>query len=195
MNHAVLDLLAYARTEEGRKKLRYCGVSVVFVPFGQILVQVFGLWLDNYTVASLLAAAVVTIPNFFANKHYVWRLTSRENLNRHLLVFWIAMMLGVSLATLFTHLVEIVMDGQTQPIRGASVFAAQLLGYGIVWLGRFFQLNHRLFKVAEAIPPQTHDVQQIEPTATPAHDFSADSGPIAAASESDGVDVKSAVSG
>jgi putative flippase GtrA len=152
MGRALSDLLVYARTEQGRKKLRYCGVSTVFVPFGQILVQVFGLWLGNYTVASLVAAAIVTIPNFFANKRYVWRLTSRENMSRHLLVFWAAMMLGVSLATLFTHLVEVLMGSQTQPIRGASVFAAQLLGYGIVWVGRFLLLNHWLFKVAEDIP-------------------------------------------
>jgi putative flippase GtrA len=144
--------MAYARTEAGGKKLRYCGVSTVFVPFGQVLIQVFGLWLGNYTVASLVAAAIVTIPNFFANKHYVWRLASRDNMHRQVLAFWVAMMLGASLATLFTHLVEIVTVGQTQPIRSVSVLAAQLLGYGIVWLGRFFLLDRWLFNVPEDLP-------------------------------------------
>jgi putative flippase GtrA len=152
MDRSFSGLVAYARTEEGAKKLRYCAVSTVFVPFGQILIQVFGLWLGNYTLASLLAAAIVTVPNFFANKRFVWRLTSRENLRRQVLAFWIAMMLGASLATLFTHLVEIGMVGQTQAVRSVSVFAAQLLGYGIVWLGRFVMLDRWLFKLADDIP-------------------------------------------
>ena len=83
-------LKAYARTEEARKKLRYASVSVVFVPLGQALMQVFGPWLDNYTAASLLPAATLTVPNFFANKHFVWRVTSRENLRSQVLVFWVA---------------------------------------------------------------------------------------------------------
>jgi len=149
MDRSFSGLMAYARTEEGSKKLRYCGVSTVFVPLGQILIQVFGLWLGNYTVASLLTAAIVTIPNFFANKHYVWRFTSRENLRRQVLAFWIAMMLGAALATLFTHLVEVGMVGQSQAVRSVSVFAAQLLGYGIVWLGRFLMLDRWLFKLVD----------------------------------------------
>jgi len=152
MVHSYSGLMEYARTEEGRKKLRYCGVSTVFVPFGQILIQVFGLWLGNYTVASLLAAGIVTIPNFFANKHYVWRLTSRENLRRQVLAFWVAMMLGVSLATLLTHFVEVVTVGQSQPVRSAAVFAAQLLGYGIVWVGRFLLLDRWLFNLVRELP-------------------------------------------
>jgi hypothetical protein len=71
MNLSYSGLIAYARTGEAFKKLRYAGVSVVFVPLGQILIQVFGLWLDDYTAASLLTAAIVTVPNFFANKHFV----------------------------------------------------------------------------------------------------------------------------
>jgi hypothetical protein len=40
-------LKAYARTEDARKKLRHASVSALFLPIGQILLQVFGLLLDN----------------------------------------------------------------------------------------------------------------------------------------------------
>lgn len=146
------SLLTFARTEETRKKLRYAGVSAVFVPIGQGLVQVLGVWLDDYTTASLLAAAIVTIPNFFANKHLVWRVTSSGNLRSQVLVFWVAVMLGVLLATLFTYLVENVTVGQITLVRGAAVFFAQLLGLGIVWVGRFLILDKWLFKLAGGTP-------------------------------------------
>ncbi len=137
-------LIAYARTEEARKKLRYAGVSVVFLPLGQGLIQVLGLWLHNYATASLLAYAIATVPGFFAYKRFVWRVMSRENLHRQVLVFWATMMLTVSLTTLFSYLVQSAMADQTVLVRGAAVFCAQMLGLGIVWVGRFVMLDRWL---------------------------------------------------
>jgi putative flippase GtrA len=137
-------LIAYARTEEARKKLRYVGVSVVFFPLGQGLIQVLGLWLHDYTTASLLAYAIVTVPGFFAYKRFVWRDMSRENLHHQVVVFWAAIMLTVSLATLLSYLVQNAMADQTVLVRGAAVFCAQMLGFVIVWVGRFLMLDRWL---------------------------------------------------
>jgi putative flippase GtrA len=142
-------LIAYARTEEAQKKLRYAGVSVVFLPLGQGLIQVLGLWLDNYTTASLLAYAIATVPGFFVYKRFVWRDMSRENLHRQVLVFWATMMLTVSLATLLTYLVQNAVADQTAPVRGAAVFCAQMLGLGIVWVGRYLILDRWLSAKSE----------------------------------------------
>ena len=146
------------RAEETRKKLRYAAVSVVFVPIGQILIQVLNLWLHNYTTASLLQAAIITLPNFFANKHFVWQVTSRENLRSQMLVFWVAVMLGVALATLFTHLVDNATADRTTLARGAAVVVAQLLGLGIVWGARFLILDRWLFKLAGDTPERADEV-------------------------------------
>jgi len=56
------------------------------------------------------------------------------------------------LATLFTYLVENVTAGQTTLVRGTAVFFAQLLGLGIVWVGRFLILDRWLFKLAGDAP-------------------------------------------
>jgi putative flippase GtrA len=125
---------------------------------GQGLIQVFGPRLDNYTAASLLAAAIVTLPNFFANTHFVWRITSRENLRSQVLVFWVAVMLGVSLATLFTYLVENTMADQTKLVGGTAVFFVQLLGYGLVWVCRLLVLDRWLFKLAGDTPDHAGEV-------------------------------------
>ncbi len=142
----------YARTQEAREKLRYAGVSAVFIPVGQGLIQVFGPWVGGYTAASLLAAAIVTVPNFFANKHFVWRITSRGKLRSQVLVFSVAVVLGVSLATLFTYLVENAIADQKMLVRGPAVLVAQLLGLGIVWVGRHLVLDQWLFKLAGDTP-------------------------------------------
>ena len=148
------SLIARAGTEQNRKKLRYAGVSAVFVPVGQGLVQVLGLWLDNYTAASLVAAAIVTLPNFFANKRFVWRVTSGKVLRGHVLVFWVAVMLGVALATVFTYLVENITAGQATLVRATAAFFAQMLGFGIVWVGRFLILDRWIFRLTGDAPEQ-----------------------------------------
>ena len=40
------------------------------------------------------------------------------------------------------------MAGQATPLRGAAVLFAQLLGLGIVWVGRFLILDRWLFAFA-----------------------------------------------
>src|ERR1700761_5469521 len=154
---AHLGRIVHGHSEETHKKLRYAAVSAVFVPIGQLLVQVLGLWLHNYTTASLLQAAIITVPNFFANKHFVWRVTSRENLRSQVLVFWVAVMMGVALATLFTHIVENAMADRTSLVRAAAVLVAQLAGLGIVWVARFLILDRWLFKLAGDTPEHADD--------------------------------------
>jgi putative flippase GtrA len=149
VKNSVGAVIAYAKTPEGRKKLRYAGVSVVFVPVGQVLIQSLGRFVfdRDYTKASLASAAVLTLPNFFANKIFVWRDTNRDRLRTQVVVFWIAAMLGVSLATYFTWLIEKVVADESALVEGAAVFGAQLLGFGLIWVARFLVLDRWLFKV------------------------------------------------
>jgi hypothetical protein len=62
------------------------------------------------------------------------------------MVFWVAAMLGVTLATLLTFLVDTAIDGHGW-FEKVAVFFAQLVGFGIVWLARYFILDKWLFKV------------------------------------------------
>lgn len=163
MNVSAGRLLEHARSEEGRKQLRYIGVSVVFVPLGQVFIQIFGLLLDrNYTAASVISAAILTLPNFFANKYLVWKVSSRDNLRTQVLVFWVAAMLGVSLATGLTWLVEKWANGQSTLVEALSVMMAQMIGFGVVWVGRYLLLDKWLFKVthdgAEPTPEEIEDL-------------------------------------
>ena len=138
----------HARSEQGRKQIRYAAVSVGFVPIGQILIQVLGaLVFDrDYTKASIVAAAILTVPNFFANKMWVWKDTSRDKLRTQVLVFWVAAMLGVAAATGLTYLVEQQFHNEGA-VEALAVFCAQLVGFGIVWVGRYLILDRWLFKV------------------------------------------------
>jgi putative flippase GtrA len=154
----------HARSEVGRKQLRYMGVSVVFVPVGQVLIQILGSVFDgNYTRASIVAAAILTVPNFFANKLVVWKDTSRDNLRTQVVVFWVAAMLGVSLATGLTFVVQQLTEDSSSLVQRVSVFVAQMTGFGIVWVGRYLVLDKWLFKVTHhGAVPTGDDLDEIE---------------------------------
>ena len=146
-------VLSHVRSDEGRKQLRYAGISLVFVPVGQILIQILAATVykgdvNNFTYASITSAAVLTFPNFFANKYLVWKATSKDNLRTQVIVFWVAAMLGVSAATGLTWLVEQqVHDKVSGTVEAVAVFVAQLVGFGIVWVGRYLILDRWIFKV------------------------------------------------
>jgi len=161
-------LLEHAKSPEGRKQLRYAGISIVFVPLGQVLLQVFAHVVFDagkgddaaFTKASLLTAAILTGPNFFANRNFVWRDSSKDRLRTQILVFWVAAMLGVALSTLLTVWVENLVRDQSVAVESISVFFAQLVGFGVVWIGRYLILDRWLFKVThhgEEPPPDLLD--------------------------------------
>jgi putative flippase GtrA len=172
MNLSSSGLIRSADKEATRKKLRYLGVSVASVPVGQGLIQALGLWLDNYAAASLLTAAIVTVPSFFILKHFVWRDKSGENLGGQMLMFWVTIMLAFLLATLFTYVVDHATADQTTLIRGAAVLCVQLLAFGIVWVGRYIMLDRWLFKLRAETPnamgvAKTQEHQRLWPLSRP----------------------------
>jgi putative flippase GtrA len=153
-------LMEHARTDDGRKQIRYALISVVFLPLGQIFIQIFALFIKNncgdgnFVASSVLSAAILTFPNFYANKRWVWRDTNRDNLRTQVVVFWVAAMLGSALATLLTWVAQSSFHHAagchhaTVPLgERALVFLAQIVGFGLVWIGRYFILDKWLFKV------------------------------------------------
>lgn len=142
------SVLAHAKSPEGRKQLRYAGVSLVFVPLGQILVQLI-YWLSPWSkpMSILAAAAVLTVPNYFANKIYVWRDTSKDKLRTQMTVFWIAAMLGTGFAMGLAAIAEVYTRDRSELTQAFWLFAAQIGGYGVVWVARYLFLDRFIFKV------------------------------------------------
>lgn len=164
MNLSPSAVLAHAKSPEGRKQMRYAGVSVVFVPIGQVLIQLLGKFAfdRNYTFASIVAALILTLPNFFANKFFVWKETSSENLRTQVLVFWIAAIIGVTFATGLTWIVEQQVHDKAAWIEAGAVFCAQLIGFGVVWVGRYLILDRWIFKVThQGQEPDEDDLEML----------------------------------
>lgn len=146
-------------SDQLRKMIRYAGVSVVFVPLGQLLVQMF-VWIFDVpeTWAVLITASVLTVPNLLANKHYVWKYKSKDNRATELTVFWLAAVLGTAFAIGFVYIAGQLFPKDESPlVHAIAIFFAQLLGYGIVWVLRFLFLDRWLFKATHHGQEPTED--------------------------------------
>jgi putative flippase GtrA len=148
MNLSPSALLEHAKSPEGRKQLRYAGVSVVFVPLGQAIVQVlkwgFGV---HEVLAVFITACILTLPNYYANKYFVWRYRSKDNRATEITVFWLAAVLGTGFAMGFVWIAgNIIPEDKSELAHAAAIFVAQLLGYGIVWVARYLFLDRMIFK-------------------------------------------------
>jgi putative flippase GtrA len=141
-------LLEHARSDQGRKQIRYAGVSVVFVPLGQAIVQILKWGFGVYEVlAVFITACILTLPNYFANKYFVWRHRSKENRTTEVTVFWLAAVLGTAFAMGFVAIAGVLVpEDSSELAHGAAIFVAQLAGYGIVWVARYIFLDRWIFK-------------------------------------------------
>ncbi len=140
-------LLEHSRTDAGRKQIRYALVSIIFVPMGQVFVQTFH-WTTSWPnyQSILVTACILTIPNYYANKLYVWRDTSKANLHTQIIVFWIAAMLGTGAAMGLADLADHLTTDSSKLVQAIWLFIAQLAGYGVIWVGRYFFLDKIIFK-------------------------------------------------
>ena len=125
------------------KLIRYSMTSVVGVVLGQSLLQFFLQIIDWSAVPSNVAAtAISTGPVYLINRYWVWKKKSGNSLRREVMPFWGMSFLGLSFSTLFVFLVE---NRTESPL---AISLANLAGFGVVWIAKFFVLDKFLFRNA-----------------------------------------------
>lgn len=88
-------------------------------------------------VANSMAATVVVVPTYLAQRRWTWRVRSSRNLARHGFVYWGWSMGNVAASTAVAGR----LSSASTPILVAATFGV----YGISWCGRFLVLDRLLF--------------------------------------------------
>ncbi len=177
MNLSPTSLLDHLKSNEGRKQLRYALVSVIFVPLGQAFVQFFHwvshlnpepswlpTWMHDWSdpTSILVTACLLTVPNYFANKLYVWKDNTNDKMKTQITVFWVAAMLGTAFAMGLAGLADHLTKNMQTIWQAIWLFVAQLTGYGIVWIGRYFFLDKLIFKATHhGVEPSAEDLEDL----------------------------------
>lgn len=123
-----------------RKLLRYAAASVVGVVVGQSCLFVFYSLLDWAAAAANFAAvAISSVPAYLINRYWVWQKTDRNSLRREIMPFWGMAFLGLILSTIAVTIVDDRTDW------APAILAANLAGFGVLWVAKFLVLDKVLF--------------------------------------------------
>ena len=129
-----------ARSETAKKAIKYASVSLVGVATTQVvLIIVHGILGWGPLKANVIAVTLSSVPAYLLNRAWVWGKRGKSDLKREVIPFWAFAFAGLALSELLVYLV-------TQHTNAtAAVSAANLSGFGLLWVGRFFVLDRLLF--------------------------------------------------
>jgi putative flippase GtrA len=139
------DRVRVLRARHGRQAGRYLVVSAWNTAVHQLvlLVAYSGLgWSGGRS--NVAAALVAAVPAYFLSRAWVWQRSGRHSFGREVLPFWLLALVGLIVSTVMAQLADALFGRQL------LVNLGSLLGYGLVWVGKYMLLDRVLFA---AVPP------------------------------------------
>jgi len=138
---ALLDRVTGGR---GDLAIKYSLVSVFGVAFTQLQLVIYVGLLDlNPTRSNVAAVMICAVPVFFLNKRWVWNVDGKISVRREIVPFWVFTGAGLALSTILVAIAEDVSDSTL------LVMAANLAGFGILWVAKFLFLDQIMFGHSE----------------------------------------------
>lgn len=125
------------------KLAKYGAVSAIATPINIVILTVLADFFGWDPVASnVVAVSLSAIPSYFLNRAWVWQVDGVISFRSEVLPFWVLAFLGLVVSTI---LVKIVTD-HTDMTGAAQV--ANVAGFGVLWVAKFFILDRWLFAAA-----------------------------------------------
>jgi putative flippase GtrA len=160
------QVVAWSRTHEGKKLIRFTSVSVISTLVSQGLIIVFyGLtkWM-GVVEATVSANVLATIPAYNLNRRWTWGKHGRSHLMKEVAPFWAMSFLGIAFSffgSLFArHIVNSHHLNHTL-VGTLIVMAANFISFAIFWVLKLIVFN-RIFHVDELEEVEEHLVHEEE---------------------------------
>jgi putative flippase GtrA len=126
-----------------QKFWKYCVVSAVGVVLGQSLILLFATGLGwSWGWANVTAVTISTLPTYYLSRAWVWQKHGKSSLYAEIIPFWVMSFLGLLLSTLVVVWLE-----NQYPDQPILANVGNVIGFGVLWLAKFFILDRLLFKV------------------------------------------------
>lgn len=154
MNTALSALLDRVTGGRGELAVRYAMVSVFGVVVTQaLLFLLIGILDHDPTWSNVIGVSLCSLPVFLLNKHWVWNHDGKISLRREILPFWVFTLAGLLLSTLLVSLAQRVSDATL------VAMAANIAGFGALWIAKFLFLDKVMFghsEVDEVLSQERH---------------------------------------
>jgi putative flippase GtrA len=141
------DVIAYARSKEGQKFIKYSAVSVIAVIVGEVSLLIFLTVGMTPAWANLSQAAVATVPSYELNRKWAWGKSGKGHLWKEVVPFWALSFIGLGFSELTAIAAGNYASSHHWSHSGKSLLVAAvvLATYGVLWVGKFLVINKILF--------------------------------------------------
>lgn len=148
------------RTPLIEKLIKYSFASAAgVVTDATVLVVAREVFDQSFMTAHLLGVGIATIPNYTINRYWTWQQSGKNRLWGEVIPFWVMALLGFVLSTLFVAYAD------DQWGTTFAVLAANLSGFGVLWVAKFVVLDKLMWKMVS----EHMDVEETgEPVPAPA---------------------------
>lgn len=169
------EVVAWSKTHQGRKLIRFTSVSVVSTAVSLTLIALFyGVtrWM-GVVEATVSANVLATIPAYNLNRRWTWGKSGRSHVVKEVMPFWIMSSLGIAASFFGSLLARHIVRTNHFPhsVNTLIVLGVNFLSFAIFWVLKLIVFN-RIFHVDELEEVEEHLVhdEEIEHATELAHD-------------------------
>jgi putative flippase GtrA len=162
-------VLEWSKSHEGRKLIRFTGVSVVSTVVSVLVITlVYGLRIIRSEVdATLFGNIVAAVPSYTLNRRWTWGKSGRSHVVREILPFGTMTFLGIAFSTLGAfyakHLVHT--HHWSHLINTGLVDGVNLASFAVFWVLKLIVFN-RIFRVDEVAEIEAELLREEAPPAS-----------------------------
>ena len=142
------EVLAWARTHEGKKILRFTSVSVVSTAVSFTSISLFyGLHIiSGILLATVAGNLVATLPSYYLNRSWTWGKRGRSHFRTEIVPFWSMSFLGIGVSMLGALWAKHVVHTHhwAHLANTALVSSTNLVSFGLFWVLKMMVFN-RIF--------------------------------------------------
>jgi putative flippase GtrA len=144
------------RLQQGRlgRLVKFGAVSAVSIVITQAsLAILFGFVRMSARPANILAACISTIPAYQLSRRWVWQKSGPSHMTREVVPFWSMALLGLAFSTWAAGVMEQWAKHHLHShlSQTLAIMVSSLASYGVLWLVRFFVLDHLVFHDREVL--------------------------------------------
>jgi len=140
--------MAHAKSEPGRRAIRYSATSLICVAITQVLLFIFTSksllhWSPGW--GNITAVMLTSIPAFILNKRWVWGKRGKAHMRREVIPFTVFTLAGWVLSTLMVVLANHATEDMSKAVHQLSIQAANIAGFGTLWVLKYIFLDKIMF--------------------------------------------------
>ncbi|KJF17224.1 MULTISPECIES: GtrA family protein [Acidithrix] len=148
MIRRIVTLLAWIKTEEGKKAFRYSLTSVISAVISQLaFLALYGLSILGAKYSSISATLIGAVPSYFLNRYWAFEKKERNHFFSEVVPYFIMAVLGLVASTWSSDFADSHRSivGNSRLAQIIWVDGAYFGAFAVLWVAKYFFLRKFLF--------------------------------------------------